>query len=30
LLAAGTANQTKLAGGSVKGPLFDFAPAAGD
>jgi 4-carboxymuconolactone decarboxylase len=27
LLAAGTANQTKLAGGPVKGPLFDFAPA---
>ncbi len=26
LLAAGTANQTKLAGGPVKGPLFDFAP----
>ena len=29
LLAAGTANQTKLAGGPVKGPLFDFAPAIG-
>lgn len=27
LLAAGTANQTKLAGTPVKGPLFDFAPA---
>lgn len=27
LLAAGTANQTKLVGGPVKGPLFDFAPA---
>jgi alkylhydroperoxidase/carboxymuconolactone decarboxylase family protein YurZ len=27
LLAAGTANQTKLAGGPVRGPLFDFAPA---
>jgi alkylhydroperoxidase/carboxymuconolactone decarboxylase family protein YurZ len=27
LLAAGTANQTKLAGGAVKGALFDFAPA---
>jgi 4-carboxymuconolactone decarboxylase len=27
LLAAGTANQTKLSGGPVKGPLFDFAPA---
>ncbi|GLQ91631.1 hypothetical protein GCM10007901_05810 [Dyella acidisoli] len=27
LLAAGTANQTKLAGGPVKGPVFDFAPA---
>ena len=27
LLAAGTANQTKLAGGPVKGALFDFAPA---
>ncbi|WDR86301.1 carboxymuconolactone decarboxylase family protein [Burkholderia ambifaria] len=27
LLSAGTANQTKLAGGAVKGPLFDFAPA---
>jgi 4-carboxymuconolactone decarboxylase len=30
LLAAGTANQTKLAGGPVKGALFDFAPAAGE
>lgn len=28
LLAAGTANQTKLAGAPVKGALFDFAPAA--
>lgn len=27
LLAAGTANQTRLAGGPVKGPLFDFSPA---
>lgn len=27
LLAAGTANQTKLAGTPVKGPVFDFAPA---
>lgn len=27
LLAAGTANQTKLAGSPVKGALFDFAPA---
>jgi 4-carboxymuconolactone decarboxylase len=27
LLAVGTANQTKLSGGPVKGPLFDFAPA---
>ncbi|MCK4120451.1 carboxymuconolactone decarboxylase [Ralstonia pseudosolanacearum] len=27
LLEAGTANQTKLAGAPVKGPLFDFAPA---
>ncbi|SAL83639.1 carboxymuconolactone decarboxylase [Caballeronia choica] len=27
LLAAGTANQTKLVGAPVKGPLFDFAPA---
>lgn len=27
LLAAGTANQTELAGAPVKGPLFDFAPA---
>lgn len=30
LLAAGTANQTKLSGGTVKGPLFDFAPVAND
>ena len=28
LLAAGTANQTQLAGGPVKGALFEFAPAA--
>lgn len=28
LLAAGTANQTKLVGSPVKGALFDFAPAA--
>ncbi|MCZ2498088.1 carboxymuconolactone decarboxylase [Xylophilus sp. Kf1] len=27
LLAAGTANQTRLAGAPVSGPLFDFAPA---
>lgn len=27
LLAAGTANQTKLSGGPVKGALMDFAPA---
>lgn len=27
LLAAGTANQTRLSGGVVKGALFDFAPA---
>jgi alkylhydroperoxidase/carboxymuconolactone decarboxylase family protein YurZ len=27
LLAAGTANQTKLSGGPVRGPLFEFAPA---
>lgn len=27
LLAAGTANQTRLAGGPVKGPVFAFAPA---
>lgn len=26
LLAVGTANQTKLTGAPVKGPLFDFAP----
>lgn len=30
LLAAGTANQTRLSGGTVQGPLFDFAPAAND
>lgn len=28
LLAVGTANQTKISGAPVKGPLFDFAPAA--
>ncbi|MBM7335470.1 carboxymuconolactone decarboxylase family protein [Alloalcanivorax marinus] len=28
LLATGTANQTELAGQPVKGPLFEFAPAA--
>ena len=27
LLAAGTANQTRLVGAPVKGPLFEFAPA---
>ncbi len=27
LLVQGTANQTKLAGAPVKGPLFEFAPA---
>ena len=27
LLAAGTANQTKLAGAPVQGPVFEFAPA---
>jgi alkylhydroperoxidase/carboxymuconolactone decarboxylase family protein YurZ len=27
LLEMGTANQTKLSGAPVKGPLFDFAPA---
>ena len=27
LLAAGTANQTRLAGGPVEGALFEFAPA---
>ena len=30
VLALGTANQTKLLGGPVKGPLFDFAPAIDD
>ncbi|WP_141059248.1 carboxymuconolactone decarboxylase family protein [Stenotrophomonas rhizophila] len=30
LLAAGTANQTKLAGRPVSGPLFDFAPQANE
>jgi 4-carboxymuconolactone decarboxylase len=27
LMAAGTANQTRLAGAPVRGPLFEFAPA---
>jgi 4-carboxymuconolactone decarboxylase len=27
LLVAGTVNQTRLSGGPVKGPVFDFAPA---
>lgn len=27
---AGTANQTKLSGGVVQGPLFDFAPVANE
>lgn len=26
LLEAGTANQTRISGGAVKGPVFDFAP----
>lgn len=26
LLAAGTANQTRISGGPVQGPVFDFAP----
>ncbi|WP_204373935.1 carboxymuconolactone decarboxylase family protein [Pseudomonas aeruginosa] len=30
LLAAGTENQTKLAGAVVAGPLFDFAPMANE
>lgn len=30
LLAAGTANQTKLSGAPVSGPLFDFAPQANE
>lgn len=30
LLAAGTANQTKLSGSPVEGPLFDFAPVANE
>ncbi|MDQ0039331.1 carboxymuconolactone decarboxylase family protein [Variovorax boronicumulans] len=30
LLAAGTANQTKLSGAPVQGPLFDFAPVANE
>ncbi|WP_445514565.1 carboxymuconolactone decarboxylase family protein [Stenotrophomonas sp. 3(2025)] len=30
LMKVGTANQTKLAGAPVQGPLFDFAPVAND
>lgn len=30
LLAAGTVNQTRLSGGPVEGPLFDFAPTANE
>jgi 4-carboxymuconolactone decarboxylase len=30
LLALGTENQTRLSGGPVEGPLFDFAPVIGD
>ena len=30
LLAAGTANQTRLSGAPVAGPLFDFAPTANE
>ncbi|MFJ4048962.1 carboxymuconolactone decarboxylase family protein [Pseudomonas hunanensis] len=30
LMAAGTANQTELAGATVEGPLFDFAPVANE
>ncbi|MFI8481422.1 carboxymuconolactone decarboxylase family protein [Pseudomonas sp. NPDC078700] len=30
LLAVGTANQTKLSGSPVEGPLFDFAPVANE
>jgi 4-carboxymuconolactone decarboxylase len=30
LLATGKANQTKLSGGPVEGPLFDFAPVANE
>ena len=30
LLAAGTANQTKLVGAQVSGPLFEFAPVANE
>lgn len=30
LLALGTANQTKLVGAPVRGPLFEFAPAIDD
>ena len=29
-MTLGTANQTKLLGGPVKGPLFEFAPAIDD
>ncbi len=30
LMAAGTANQTRLSGAPVQGPLFDFAPVANE
>ncbi len=30
LLAAGTANQTRISGAPVAGPLFDFAPTANE
>lgn len=30
LLAAGMANQTRLSGGPVEGPLFEFAPIANE
>lgn len=30
LLAVGTANQTRLSGAPVQGPVFDFAPAIGE
>lgn len=30
LLAAGTANQARLSGGPVQGPLFEFAPVANE
>lgn len=30
ILTLGTANQTKLLGGPVRGPLFEFAPAIDD